>query len=116
MVTAVDDRVLNEVGRAVDRNIHAKEARMVYLNFLDAVLGLDRSKYRASEFPNGFFDQVIDRISEQPAMVLAIQAWDEEANLVEENPAADGILGTAATEALRMAKALSAARFGKDSE
>lgn len=115
MVTTVDDRALNEVGRVLDRKVEGGRPEYgVYLNFLDAFLGLDKFEYMASDFPRDFFEGIVDLINEQPAMLLAIRAWDEEADLTEATPPADGILGTAATEALRMAKALSAARFGTD--
>ena len=117
MVTAVDDRALNEAGSAIDRKIGARAPeRGAYLDFLDAFLGLDSNGYRASDFPSGFFDQVLDRINVETAMGLAIRVWHEEANLIEGTPPAGGILGTAVAEALRTLRALSVARFGKDSE
>ena len=49
---------------------------------------------------------LVKKLKEQPALVLAIEAWDAEANLVEDAPQADGLLGTAAAEAKRIAKAM----------
>ena len=112
MVTLIDGKALDELGRVLDRKVGGDfNAQHPYLNFLDTLLGLDENEYRASEFPNGFFDRIIDRINEEPAVLAAIRAWDAEGNLIEATPAIDGILRTAATEALRMANALNEARF-----
>ena len=62
----------------------------------------------------GFAAPLIKKLKEQPALVLAIEAWDAESNLVEDYPQADGLLGTAAAEAKRIAKALSRVRFPGD--
>ena len=62
----------------------------------------------------GFVVALIEKLKEQPALVLAIEAWDAECNLVEDAPQADGLLGTAATEAKRLAKALSRVLYPGD--
>lgn len=63
-----------------------------------------------------FFAPLIETLKEQPALVLAIEAWDAESNLVEDAPQADGLLGTAAAEAKRIARALTGAYTGKGEE
>jgi hypothetical protein len=57
---------------------------------------------------------LIRRLAEQPALVLAIEAWDAESNLVEDAPQADGLLGTAAIEATRLARALTRVLYPGD--
>ena len=64
----------------------------------------------------GFIAPLIKTLKEQPALVLAIEAWDAESNLVEDAPQADGLLGTASAEAKRLARALTGAYTRKDSE
>ena len=59
---------------------------------------------------------LIQKLKEQPALVLAIEAWDAESNLVEDAPQADGLLGTAAVEAKRIARALARVRYPGDRE
>lgn len=119
MVTVMEARTACDASFDAART-YAPETELAgdpVLNFMHDVFDVVKlERESASDYPEGFFERVVDNIRKQPSLLLAIEAWSAEENLIEEPPPADGILGTAATEALRMAKALSAARFGKDSE
>lgn len=69
-----------------------------------------------SEYPKGFFERVVDNIRKQPSLLLAIEVWNAEENLLEETPQADGLLGSAAAGAKRMVLALSRVRFPGEQE
>lgn len=87
------------------------------LNFLQTIFDVvTLEEEDANEYPNGFFARVVKNVRTEPSLIAAIEAWFAETVLLEETPQADGLLGTAATEAERMARALMRVAYPGDSQ